>query len=71
MKVRDVGVIAVAESCRQLTALGLHCCRKLTNASMAAISANQRHLVKLNVSGCLPMSCEAVQVRCPPFLLAG
>lgn len=57
-----MGMIAVAESCRQLTALGLHCCRRLTDASMAAIAFNLSRLVRLNVSGCLPMSSKAVQV---------
>lgn len=60
-QVRDSGVIALASSCPRLTTLGLHCCRKLTDASAAAIAANLRHLHSLNVSGCMPMSCQAVQ----------
>ncbi|KAK9917689.1 hypothetical protein WJX75_007196 [Coccomyxa subellipsoidea] len=60
-KVRDVGLIALAESCTGLTSLGLHCCRRLTDASMAVVAARLHRLTSLNVSGCLPMSCKAVQ----------
>lgn len=62
-QVRDVGVIALAEGCPRLASLGLHCCRKLTDASAAAIAARLRRLRNLNVSGCMPMSYEAVQAR--------
>ena len=58
---RDAGVIAVAERCPNLASLGLHCCRKLTDASAAAIATHLRHLRNLNVSGCMPMSFLAVQ----------
>ncbi|EIE27665.1 RNI-like protein [Coccomyxa subellipsoidea C-169] len=60
-KVRDVGLIALAERCTGLTSLGLHCCRRLTDASMAVVAARLHRLTSLNVSGCLPMSCKAVQ----------
>ena len=63
VQVRDVGLIALAESCTGLTSLGLHCCRRLTDASMAVVAARLHRLTSLNVSGCLPMSCKAVQVR--------
>lgn len=63
MQVRDMGVVAVALNCRGLLALGLHCCRRLTDASMAACALRLRHLSSLNVSGCLSMSAAAVQVR--------
>lgn len=68
VQVRDVGLIALAETCSGLTSLGLHCCRRLTDASMAVVAANLHQLTSLNVSGCLPMSCSAVQVGVPTVL---
>ena len=65
MQVRDMGVVAVALNCSKLTALGLHCCRRLTDASMAACALKLRHLSSLNISGCLSMSPAAVQVQAP------
>ena len=60
-----MGVVAVALNCSRLTALGLHCCRRLTDASMAACALKLRHLSSLNLSGCLSMSPAAVQVPAP------
>ena len=65
MQVRDMGVVAVALNSSKLTALGLHCCRRLTDASMAACALKLRHLSSLNISGCLSMSPAAVQVTGP------
>lgn len=55
----------MALRCSSLTALGLHCCRRLTDASMAACALRLRHLSSLNISGCLSMSPAAVQVPAP------
>lgn len=65
-----MGLVAVALNCSMLTALGLHCCRKLTDAAMAACALKLRHLSSLNISGCLSMSPTAVQVPAPHIPLA-
>lgn len=57
-----MGVVAVALNCKALRSLGLHCCRRLTDASMAACALKLRNLSSLNISGCLSMSPAAVQV---------
>ena len=63
MQVGDAGVVAVARLCPQLAALGLHCCRRLTDAAVGAAAAHLRHLTSLNVSGCVSLSPAAVQAR--------
>ena len=62
-QVGDAGVVAVARLCPQLAALGLHCCRRLTDAAVDAATAHLRHLTRLNVSGCVSLSPAAVQAR--------
>lgn len=59
----DAGVVAVTLLCPQMAALGLHCCRRLTDAAMHAAAARLTSLTSLNVSGCVPLSAQAVQAR--------
>ena len=54
-------MVAAARLCPRLAALGLHCCRRLTDAAMRAAAQHLRHLTSLNVSGCVPLSPRAVQ----------
>jgi len=61
--VGDAGMMAVARLCPRMAALGLHCCRRLTDAAMHAAAARLTSLTSLNVSGCVPLSAQAVQAR--------
>eukprot|EP00850_Spirogloea_muscicola_P024839 SM001614S02183 [mRNA] locus=s1614:806:1897:+ [translate_table: standard] len=70
----DRAVIALAAWCPNLRALGLHCCRQLTDLSMRALAASgarlhtdrpgssgDHGLASLNVSGCVLLRAPAVQ----------
>lgn len=66
VQVGDQGIAALASSCCKLQNLGLHCCRRLTDASQASIAAHLCGLQRLNISGCRALSPAAVQVTSLP-----
>ena len=62
LQVGDNGIAALAMRCPGLRSLGLHCCRRLTDASQAALAVHLRNLTSLNISGCRALTPAAVQV---------
>ena len=62
VQVGDKGIAALAMRCPGLRSLGLHCCRRLTDASQAALAVHLRNLTSLNISGCRALTPAAVQV---------
>eukprot|EP00850_Spirogloea_muscicola_P018196 SM000164S02258 [mRNA] locus=s164:187552:188910:- [translate_table: standard] len=63
----DRAVIALAAWCPNLRALGLHCCRQLTDLSMRALAASGARLRAGRPGGCVLLRAPAVQAVCDAF----